>query len=366
MQLNRVIISGGGTGGHIFPAIAIADALKESNPSVDILFVGAIGKMEMEKVPAAGYKIEGLKIEGLQKKLDIKNIVLPFKILRAVNVAKGIIKRFQPQVVIGVGGYASAAVVYAAGKKKVPVLIHEANSFPGKTNRWLAKYANIICVSYPDMEKHFDKNKIVYTGNPIRKNIEQNKFSREQGINHFGLDPSKKTILVIGGSQGALGINEGIKANAGLFHEKNIQVIWQTGKNYYPQAKEYVETSGYKSIHPMEFIEKMNFAYAAGDLVISRAGAMSVSELCICGKPSIFVPLPTAAEDHQTKNAMSLVNKGAALIVKNSEAKEQIGKTAVATLQDENKMVQLTANIQKFATYDAAAVIASEILKLVK
>ncbi len=257
-------------------------------------------------------------------------------------------------------------MVYAAGKKKIPVLIHEANSHAGKTNRWLAKYANAICVSYPDMDKQFDKNKIVYTGNPIRKNIEQNKFTREQGINHFGLDPAKKTILVIGGSQGALGINVGIKSNATLFNENNIQVIWQTGKSFYPEAKLLVENEQLTNIYPMEFIEKMNFAYSAADLVISRAGAMSVSELCIGGKPSIFVPLPTAAEDHQTKNAMSLVNKGAALMVKNSETSDQLGKLSIATLNDENKLVQLTANIQKFATYDAAAVIASEILKLVK
>lgn len=366
MQLQRVIISGGGTGGHIFPAIAIADALKESNPSVEILFVGANGKMEMEKVPAAGYKIQGLNISGIQRKFDLKNLILPFKVLGAVIKASSIIKNFKPQVVIGVGGYASAAVVYAAGKKKIPVLIHEANSHAGKTNRWLAKYANSICVSYPDMEKQFDKNKIVYTGNPIRKNIEENKFSREQGIHHFGLDTSKKTILIIGGSQGALGINIGIKNNAKLFHENNIQVIWQTGKSFFPEAKSLVSNENLTNIHPMEFIEKMNFAYAAADLVISRAGAMSVSELCISGKPSIFVPLPTAAEDHQTKNAMSLVNKGAALMVKNAETTEQLGQLAITTLKDENKLVQLTANIQKFATYDAAAVIAAEILKLVK
>jgi UDP-N-acetylglucosamine--N-acetylmuramyl-(pentapeptide) pyrophosphoryl-undecaprenol N-acetylglucosamine transferase len=366
MQLNRVIISGGGTGGHIFPAIAIADALKEANPSIEILFVGANGKMEMEKVPAAGYKIEGLNIVGLQKKLDIKNILLPFKIFNAVRTAGKIIKRFDPQVVIGVGGYASAAVVYAAGRRKVPVLIHEANSYPGKTNRGLAKYANIICVSYPDMEMHFDKKKIVYTGNPIRKNIEQNKFTREQGINHFGLNPEQKTVLVIGGSQGALGINEGIKAGLELFHENNIQVIWQTGKSYYPMAKSLSEEKKYSNIHPMEFIEKMNFAYAAADLVISRAGAMSISELSVCGKPCIFIPLPTAAEDHQTKNAMSLVNKNAALLVKNSEAVNELGKQTVALLKDDNKLLQLSANIQKFATYDSAAVIASEVLKLVK
>jgi UDP-N-acetylglucosamine--N-acetylmuramyl-(pentapeptide) pyrophosphoryl-undecaprenol N-acetylglucosamine transferase len=366
MQLNRVIISGGGTGGHIFPAIAIADALKDSHPSIEILFVGANGKMEMEKVPAAGYKIEGLNIVGLQRKFDLKNILLPFKILGAVNAAKKIIKRFQPQVVIGVGGYASAAVVYAAGKRKVPVLIHEANSFPGKTNKWLAKYAQIICVSYPEMEKYFAKNKIVYTGNPVRKNIEQNKFSREQGINHFGLDPAKKTVLVIGGSQGALGINEGIKNSLALFHEKQVQVIWQTGKGYFTQAKELVKAGSYQTIHPLEFIEKMNFAYAAADLVISRAGAMSVSELCICGKPTIFIPLPTAAEDHQTKNALSLVNKGAALMIKNAEAPAELGKLTLATLHNDTQLIQLAGNIQKFATYDAAAVIASEILKLVK
>lgn len=366
MQLQRVIISGGGTGGHIFPAIAIADALKEAHPSIEILFVGANGKMEMEKVPAAGYKIEGLNIVGLQKKLDIKNVLLPFKILNAVRAAGKIIKRFDPQVVIGVGGYASAAVVYAAGRKKVPVLIHEANSYPGKTNRGLAKYAHTICVSYPDMEKHFDKKKIVYTGNPIRKNIEQNKFTREQGINHFGLNPEQKTVLVIGGSQGALGINEGIKNSLELFHQNNIQVIWQTGKSYYPMAKSFSEEKKYSNIYPMEFIEKMNFAYAAADLVISRAGAMSISELSVCGKASIFIPLPTAAEDHQTKNALSLVNKNAAILVKNTEAVNELGKQTVGLLKDDTRLLQLSTNIQKFATYDSAAVIAAEVLKLVK
>lgn len=366
MQLQRVIISGGGTGGHIFPAIAIADALKEANPSIEILFVGANGKMEMEKVPAAGYRIEGLNIVGLQRKLSLKNIILPFKVLSAVMKAGKIIKRFDPQVVIGVGGYASAAVVYAAGKRKMPVLIQEQNSFPGKTNKNLAKYAGRICVAYPDMENFFPKDKIVYTGNPIRKNIENNKFSREQGISHFGLDPAKKTILVVGGSQGALAINQGIKNALSEFAFNDIQVIWQTGKPFFSEAKQAVEAGNYKNILPMEFIEKMNFAYGAADLVISRAGAMSISELSVCGKACIFVPLPSAAEDHQTKNAMSLVSRGAALMIKNTEAPQEIKSISIKTLNDTVKLTQLAANIQKFAAYDAAAVIASEVLKLVK
>jgi len=361
-----VIISGGGTGGHIFPAIAIADALKESNPSVEILFVGANGKMEMEKVPAAGYKIEGLNIVGLQRKFDLKNLILPFKIIGAVLKASSIIKRFNPQVVIGVGGYASAAVVYAAGRKKIPVLIQEQNSFPGKTNKKLSKYAHRICVAYPDMEQFFPKEKLVYTGNPIRKNIEQNKFTREQGIQHFNLDPNKKTILVVGGSQGALAVNKGIKNGIEKFEQNNIQVIWQTGKPFFSEAKNAVEIAGTKNIIPMDFIEKMNFAYAAADLVISRAGAMSISELSVCGKACIFVPLPSAAEDHQTKNAMSLVNRNAALLIKNSEAPLQLAEVAISTLKDENKLIQLINNIQKFAAFDSAAVIASEIIKLVK
>ncbi len=366
MQLQKVIISGGGTGGHIFPAIAIADALKEANPSIDILFVGANGKMEMEKVPAAGYKIEGLTIAGLQRSLSIKNLVLPFKVLGAVAKASGIIRRFQPQVVIGVGGYASAAVVYAAGRKKIPVLIQEQNSFPGKTNKNLAKYAHRICVAYPDMERFFPKEKVVYTGNPVRKNIEHNKFTREQGINHFEMDPSKKTILVVGGSQGALAINQGIKNGLGVFKDNDIQVIWQTGKPFFAEAKAAVEQGNYKNIMPLEFIEKMNFAYAAGDLVISRAGAMAISELSVCGKACIFVPLPSAAEDHQTKNAMSLVNRNAAMIIKNTEASEELKKIAVTTLKDETKLNQLAHNIQKFAAFDSAVVIAAEVLKLVK
>lgn len=359
--LQRVIISGGGTGGHIFPAIAIADALKEAHPGIDILFVGANGKMEMEKVPAAGYKIEGLNIEGLQKKLSIKTLILPFKVLGAIMKASGIIKKFKPQAVIGVGGYASAAVVYAAGKKKIPVLIQEQNSYPGKTNRNLSKYAQRICVAYPDMEQFFPPEKITFTGNPIRKMIEFNTCTREQGIAHFGLDTSKKTLLVVGGSQGALAVNQGIEKAISLFKEQGIQVIWQTGKAYFPQAAAYKGDG----ILPMEFIEKMDMAYSAADLVISRAGAMAISELAVCGKASILVPLPSAAEDHQTKNAMSLVNRDAAVLVRNADAPDQLGTIGSELINNPEKLKNLGIEIQKFAAGKAAAHIAIEIEKMI-
>lgn len=366
MPLQRVIISGGGTGGHIFPAIAIANALKELSPGVDILFVGAKGRMEMEKVPAAGYRIEGLTISGLQRSLSLKNLLLPFKIWIALRQAGKIIREFKPQVAIGVGGYASAALVYAAAKRDIPVLLQEQNSFPGKTNKFLSKYAERICVAYPEMENFFPKEKIVLTGNPVRQEIEQIKFTRPQGLAHFGLDASRPSLLVIGGSQGAKAINEGIEQALPQLHEKGIQVIWQTGKTYYDRAAAAIEQGGYAQVKVMPFIEKMNYAYAAADLVVSRAGAIAVAELCICGKPSILVPLPTAAEDHQTKNAMALVNRNAALLMKNESAPGQLGDLVLQTIQDSGKLEKLEAQIRQFAAYNAARVIASEVLKLVK
>lgn len=366
MPLRKVIISGGGTGGHIFPAIAIANALKEMSPGVEILFVGAKGKMEMEKVPAAGYKIIGLNISGLQRKLSLKNILLPFKILKALNQADKIIQDFKPQVAIGVGGYASSALVYKAAKKGIPVLIQEQNSFPGKTNKFLSKYAQCICVAYPEMEKFFPKNKLVITGNPVRQDIEHLKFNKDQGLQFFGLESGKTTLLVFGGSQGAKAINEGMENALPLLNEMGIQVIWQTGKHYFERAKSAVEQGKYSNVKVFEFIEKMNYAYAAADLVVSRAGAIAVAELAITGKASILIPLPTAAEDHQTKNAMALVNRNATILLKNDLAPMELGKIIVDLVSDKTKIEQLENNIRLFSSYDAAKVIAAEVLKLIR
>ncbi len=366
MQLQRVIISGGGTGGHIFPAIAIANAIKELSPGVEILFVGANGKMEMEKVPAAGYKIEGLNIAGLQRSLSLKNILLPFKVVGAVWKAKSIIKKFDPQVAIGVGGYASAALIYAAGKKGIPVLIQEQNSFPGKTNKFLSKYASKICVAYPEMQQFFAQEKIVFTGNPVRQEIEKSELTRKQGLDFLGLQAENPVLLSFGGSQGAKAINEGIENALPLFQQHGIQVIWQTGKFYFERAKKAVAEGNYANVKVFEFIEKMNYAYAAADLVVSRAGAIAVAELQIKQKASILIPLPTAAEDHQTKNAMALVNRNAALIIHNNEAPAQIGNVVLDAFKDEDKVRKLENNIQQLAKYDAARIIASEVLNLVK
>lgn len=365
LPLKKVIISGGGTGGHIFPAIAIADALKEKYPSIDILFVGANGKMEMQKVPAAGYQIIGLNIEGFQRSLSLKNVIhnltLPLKLFSSINKAKKIIHDFSPQVVIGVGGYASASIVYAAGKKKIPVLIQEQNSYPGKTNQQLSKYAQKICVAYPDMSKFFEMKKVVETGNPIRANIEFNKISREEANLFFKTAESKKTLLVVGGSLGALAINEGVEKHIKEFHDSGIQVIWQTGKGYYEKALKSVEGLKETKIIVTEFIEKMDYAYSAADLVISRAGAMAISELSVLGKPSIFVPLPTAAEDHQTKNAMSLVNRNAAYLIKNSETKEKLKDLVFEIIHDNNKLLELRTNILGLSKKESAKKIVTEI-----
>ncbi len=366
MQLKRVIISGGGTGGHIFPAIAIANAMKEMSPGIEILFVGAQGKMEMEKVPAAGYQIIGLNISGLPRKFAISNLWLPFKLLSALIKAGNIINEFKPQVAVGVGGYASAALVYMAAKKGIPVLIQEQNSYPGKTNRFLAKYASRICVAYPGMDQYFEKNKIVFTGNPVRQDIENNTLTKEQGLQFFNLDQQKKTVFAFGGSQGAKAINEGMENSLEILEKNNIQAIWQTGKHYYQRAKSIVEEKGYKHIRVYEFIERMNYAYAAADLVISRSGAIAVSELSILGKASILVPLPTAADDHQTKNAMALVNRNAAVMLKNEDCPRNLGTIILQYIENDSLRNQLEQQIKSMANYDAAKIIASEIINLSK
>ncbi len=365
-QQYRFIISGGGTGGHIFPAIAIANALKAKLENAEILFVGAKGRMEMEKVPAAGYQIEGLWISGLQRKLTLKNLSFPFKVVSSLMNARKIISDFKPDVVIGVGGYASGPTLRAATSKKIPTLIQEQNSFPGITNKFLAGKVNKICVAYDGMEKFFPADKIVKTGNPIRNNVIEIEGKRSEAADFFRLDQSKKTVLIVGGSQGALAVNKGIAKNLEVFTKNNIQLIWQTGKFYFEDAKQQVESLNTNCIKVTEFIDRMDLAYAMADIIISRAGAIAISEICAVAKPPIFIPLPSAAEDHQTKNADALVKKDAAILINNSEVGEKIGETLLSLLSDEKRQRTLSENLKKLAIKNSADLIADEILKLVK
>ncbi|MFN8353886.1 MAG: undecaprenyldiphospho-muramoylpentapeptide beta-N-acetylglucosaminyltransferase [Spirosomataceae bacterium] len=362
----RVIISGGGTGGHIYPAIAIANAIRELTPTAEILFVGAEGKMEMEKVPKAGYRIIGLPIAGIQRKLAIENLTFPIKLVKSLVKARSIINEFKPNVAVGVGGYASGPLLLAASIMGIPYLIQEQNSYAGVTNKFLSKKAKKICVAYPGMEQFFPADKILMTGNPVRKDILDSATKREAAVKHFGLDASKKTLLIIGGSQGAKTINESIDKGLAELVKAGYQVVWQTGKLYIEKAKETVKGLKTKSVYVSDFIYEMDLAYAIADAVVSRAGALSVSEICLVGKPSIFVPFPFAAEDHQTKNALSLVNENAGLLVKDSEAKDKLITETLALLQNTEKQTLLSANILKLAKPDAANEIAGEVLKLIK
>lgn len=359
-QQLKVIVSGGGTGGHIFPALAIANALKEKRPDAEFLFVGANGKMEMEKVPAAGYKIIGLNIAGLQRSLTLKNLLFPFKLLSSWWNAQKIVNEFKPHIAIGTGGYASGPILQVASGKNIPCVIQEQNSFPGITNKLLAKRVNKICVAYSGMEKFFPKEKIVITGNPVRKDILVVNDKRAEAFNVFQLNKDLKTVLIIGGSLGARTINESIEAAIDKLKQNNIQLIWQTGKTFYSQAKK-IESN---SIKVFDFLSKMDLAYAAADVVVSRAGAISLSELAIVAKPSILVPSPNVAEDHQTKNAMAFQNKNAAIMIKDSESKQKLGDAIVSLVMDEKKQQELSVNIKKLAQPDATEKIVSEILKL--
>ncbi|MBI4945587.1 MAG: undecaprenyldiphospho-muramoylpentapeptide beta-N-acetylglucosaminyltransferase [Bacteroidetes bacterium] len=367
----RVIISGGGTGGHIFPAIAIANALKEIDKSVEILFVGAEGRMEMEKVPAVGYKIEGLWISGLQRRLTLDNLSFPFKVISSIMRSRKIIRSFSPDVVVGTGGFASGPLLRVAAGMKVPALIQEQNSFPGITNKILGKRVNKICVAYEGMEKYFPKEKIILTGNPVRQDILSIDGKKNEAMKFFGLNPEKKTLLVIGGSLGARTINESVAGYLDMLLKNNIQVIWQTGKSYTSNSSPNrttvgCERSSREGAWIGAFITKMDMAYAAADIVVSRAGAISLSELAIVKKPCILVPSPNVAEDHQTKNAMSLVKNDAALFVKDTEAKEKLGKEIIALMNDVQRQNQLSENISKLAFPDSAKKIAMEVLNLVK
>ncbi|WP_410220034.1 undecaprenyldiphospho-muramoylpentapeptide beta-N-acetylglucosaminyltransferase [Pedobacter sp.] len=362
----KIIISGGGTGGHIFPAIAIANALKRISPQCEILFVGAEGKMEMEKVPAAGYEIEGLNIRGIQRGSVLRNLTLPFKVIESVRKAGKIIERFKPDVVVGVGGYASGPLLYAASSRKIPYLIQEQNSFAGVTNKLLSKNASKICVAFDGMEQFFPADKILKTGNPVRRDVVEIAGKHHAGAELLKLNPLKKTILVTGGSLGAGTLNKSIEKHLDEIIANDVQLIWQTGKFYYNGVIERIGLNYHPNICILEFLNKMDLAYAAADIIISRAGAGTIAELCIIQKPVVLVPSPNVAEDHQTKNAMALVKNNAAVIIKDSAAEDTLVKEALSLLNNSEKCETLSKNIGKMALVNADTIIAQQVLKLVK
>ena len=359
----KILVSGGGTGGHIFPAIAIANELREKLKNVEISFVGALGRMEMEKVPKAGYEITGLWISGLQRRLTTKNLMFPLKVISSYLKSKSLIRKFKPDICIGTGGYASGPLLFAASAMKIPTLIHEQNAFPGITNKLLSKRVTRVCVSYPGMEQYFPPGKIVITGNPIRKEILNNKITREEGCKFFNLNEKKKTLLIIGGSQGAQKINEAVAANIDKILGLGIQIIWQTGTGSYEMARQLSKNKSDISVH--EFIYRMDCAYATCDYIISRAGAIAIAEIIAARKPAIYIPLPSAAEDHQTKNAMSLVDGNAGLIVKESESLETLPKKLSELVNNEKLQRDMIHNLGGFAHPTAASDIAEEVLKII-
>ena len=372
----RVIISGGGTGGHIFPAVSIANKLKELNPETEILFVGAEGRMEMEKVPAAGYKIIGLPVAGLQRKLTLSNLSLPFKVLKSVRMAKKIIKEFKPDIAIGVGGYASAPLLWAAGRAGIPTLIQEQNGFAGLTNRIVGKKADSICVAYDGMERFFPADRIVMTGNPIRKEIlPADEQMKKEAFEFYGLNPAKKHLFIVGGSLGIGTLNKSMKRwiSEGCPGGKNLEVIWQCGKYYKQDVDAFMEEAKSNGtaaecigqIRHFDFIQRMDLAYAMADVVISRSGASSISELCAAHKAAIFVPSPNVAEDHQTHNAMALVNKGAGVLVKDAEAEAKLMKAACRLIESPDKIALMERSIAGLAKRDAAMTIADEVYRII-
>lgn len=361
----RIIISGGGTGGHIFPAVAIANALKAKRPDTEILFVGALGRMEMQRVPAAGYNIKGLPICGFNRKNLLKNFAVLFKLWKSQRIAKKIIKDFKPVVAVGVGGYASGPTLNQCASMGIPCLIQEQNSYAGVTNKLLAKKASKICVAYEGMERFFPKDKIVLTGNPVRQQLLDTQLTKAEALRTFGLEPSKKTILIVGGSLGARTINDSVMAHLDELQNSGVQVIWQTGKNYFENIKrQLAEKSPMPALKPTDFIADMGAAYRAADLVISRAGASSISEFCLIGKPVILVPSPNVAEDHQTKNAMALVNRQAAQFVSDAEAPQKLIPLALSTVKDDQILGQLSHNIKLMALRNSAETIANEVFAL--
>lgn len=367
-QIKRVIISGGGTGGHIFPAIAIANALREANPEVEILFVGAQGRMEMQRVPQAGYQIEGLPIAGFDRKNMLKNVVVLWKICKSQMMARRIIKRFKPQVVVGVGGYASGPTLKTAAQMGIPTLIQEQNSYAGVTNKLLAKSAKKICVAYDGMERFFPAEKIIKTGNPVRQSLLDSKFTKSEAINTFKLDSQRKTLLIIGGSLGARTVNESVLQHLEeIRNAYHAQIIWQTGKYYKAEIDETLaKQEEVKNLYVTDFISDMAAAYRAADLVISRAGASSISELCLLKKPSILVPSPNVAEDHQTKNAQALSSRHAAILVRDCDARTDLIPLALETVGDEVQLRELGENAGKLAELDSAKRIATEVIKLAR
>jgi UDP-N-acetylglucosamine--N-acetylmuramyl-(pentapeptide) pyrophosphoryl-undecaprenol N-acetylglucosamine transferase len=361
----KIILSGGGTGGHIYPAIAIANELKSRFPKADILFVGAQDKMEMQKVPQAGYPIKGLWIAGIQRKLTLQNALFPFKLISSLLKSYGILKQFKPDVVIGTGGFASGAVLKVASILGIPTLIQEQNSYPGITNKLLSKKANKICVAYENLEHFFPKDKMRITGNPVRQDLLNIQNSREEGIKHFDLDPNKKTLLILGGSLGSRRINQLIAQEIDWLLLQNIQIIWQCGKLYFEEYKKFNHEKN-QPITVLAFIDRMDLVYAAADVVISRAGASSVSELCIVGKPVIFIPSPNVAEDHQTKNAKAIVDKNGAIMIKESQLETEFKIVFEALLKDKGKQEELSKNIKQLALPNATKQIVDEIVKLVE
>jgi UDP-N-acetylglucosamine--N-acetylmuramyl-(pentapeptide) pyrophosphoryl-undecaprenol N-acetylglucosamine transferase len=360
----RVIISGGGTGGHIFPAISIANALRTIDPGIEILFVGAEGRMEMEKVPAAGYKIIGLPVTGIQRHLTLKNIIVLIKLFKSLGIAKKVIKEFEPDVVVGVGGYASGPVLRQAGIMGIPTLIQEQNSYAGITNKLLAKKASTICVAYDGMDKYFPKEKIIKTGNPVRHNFDNLQKLQAEARLSFGLKNDFPVILVLGGSLGAGSINKNLSRNINVLRESDCQWLWQTGKFYFENVRSLVSLSFSGNISVHGFINRMDYAYAAADIIISRSGAGTISELCLVGKPVILVPSPNVAEDHQTKNAMALSEKQAAVLITDHQAMETLVKEAIKLMSDKVRRDLLSENILKMADRDADLRIAQEVLKL--
>jgi len=363
----RIIISGGGTGGHIFPAVSIANAIMDKYPDASILFVGALGRMEMQRVPAAGYKIVGLPICGFDRKNLFKNFAVLYKIWKSQRMAKKIIRDFKPMAAVGVGGYASGPTLNECAKAGVPCIIQEQNSYAGVTNKILAKKVDRICVAYDGMERFFPAEKIIKTGNPVRQSLLDTKLTKEEALKAFGLKTGKKTILLVGGSLGARTVNESVLQHLDMIKDSGIQFIWQTGKYYSAAIKAKLgETGCPENLHVTDFISDMGAAYKAADLVISRAGASSISEFCLIGKPVILVPSPNVAEDHQTKNAMALVEKDAAICVKDADAPDKVVKLAIETVKDDNRLEALATNIKKMALPGSADIIASEVVKLAR
>ncbi len=361
----RIIISGGGTGGHIFPAISIANALRKIDPGIDILFVGAEGRMEMEKIPAAGYKIIGLPVAGIQRSLSLKNIKVLFKLLKSLRLAKKVIKDFDPDVVVGVGGYASGPVLRKAGRLGIPTLIQEQNSYAGVTNKLLAKKASAICVAYDGMNKYFPVEKIIKTGNPVRHSFDNLSELEEEALEYFGLKKEFPVILVLGGSLGAGSINKSLSDNLGKLRDSDSQWLWQTGKYYFESVKDKLSGTFTDNISVHDFIDRMDYAYAVADVIVSRAGAGTISELCLVGKPVILVPSPNVAEDHQTRNARALAERNAAVLIPDKQAARVLVKEAVGLIADSKKRSVLSENIKKMADRDADIRIAEEVLKLI-